>query len=89
MHSSNDKESSAQEYILFLPLSNERQDRYTHQEQLDWQELASKFKLQLLRERRSQAIVAATPDAIKRLQQAFPEVQITSVKKYNKLESVV
>jgi len=75
-----------EEYTLFIPLYNaEQRDVHMQMERPNWQELAKIFRLHMLRDRKSQAVVAATEDSINQLKEKFPFIQVTSQKRYYKL----
>ncbi len=66
-------------YVLFIPL---RADLPT--KNIDWRQLAGQFNLTLISEYPTQVTVEANSDAIARLHQAHPEIQVTVLKKYHK-----
>lgn len=75
-----------EEYVLFIPLrSREQQEKRQSLTRPNWQELAQIFGFQVLRDRRSQATIAATQDSIRQLQEKFPSIQVTRSKTYTKL----
>lgn len=64
-------------YVLFIPLTCEKSIDITN-----WNELAQQFGFNIIRERRTQATVEASPDQVKRLQESYPDIGITLRQQY-------
>ena len=64
-------------YVLYIPLASKK-----FKETIKWNELAEKFSFKIIRERRNQVTVKATPNQVERFQELYPDIEVTLRRQY-------